>query len=143
MSKNIKNIKVVITIDQKYYEPVQTRAEFIITECIFTDFNRLINVGELIETLKKTLKRSDGFEMLTIDATIGENYSNRTLLASYRFKKSYDNIEMAMASPRTSWTFQEWNNATTKDIYKYLKVVVETANNKFIESVRESGLVTN
>lgn len=132
--------KIAITINQDWGSNYQ--AEFRVFECIFSTYDRLIDADIFIKTLKDALKRSGGFNMLTIDVTHGETYStHREVKASYRFTKDYTGeIKMSMASPQTSWHFHEWHNAVLKDVYKYTRVCVDVANMVYLKSVRESAV---
>ena len=137
-----KTTKLEVNID-KVWE-VGLSASFKLNEYKFSDHDSdVINENAFIDSLRKVLRKSDGFNMLSIDVTYGETYStNRQVIASYRFVREYDGIRMSMASPSTGWNFKEWNEASIKDVYKYTKICVEVANRTYIKSVRESVAVT-
>jgi hypothetical protein len=134
--------KISISIEQDWGSNYS--AEFRVFECIFSTYDRLIDADIFTATLKDALKRSGGFKMLTIDVTHGNSYdTRRETKASYRFTKDYaGEIKMSVASPQTSWHFQEWHNAVLKDVYKYTRVCIDVANMVYLKSVRESATAT-
>lgn len=133
-----KTTKIEVTIDKNWL--MDFSAEFKMSECLFSTSDRTIDADEFISRLKKVLRKSDGFDMLTIDVTYGESYygNGREVIASYRFVNRSTGMEFSMASPSTSWHFHTWQTATIKDLYKFGKICVECANRQHIKGIRQA-----
>jgi hypothetical protein len=138
--------KLVVTINQEW--GANYKAEFVVTECLFNSsswYTKVLDKDIFIATLKDALKRSGGFRMLTIDVTHGDanSLSERSMVASYRFTRDIaGEVKMSMASPQTSWHFNEWHYAVLKDVYAYAKVCVDVCNDRFVQSLRELNTQT-
>lgn len=137
-----KITKIEINIDKGW--GFDFSGSFRITDCLFSDSDRVIDVGELVARLKRVLRKSEGFDMLTIDVSYGEAYNTqgRQMIASYRFVNKSTGMEMSMALPQTSWHFKEWQSANIKDVYKLAKICVDVANKQHIKAVREHNAVS-
>ena len=129
-----KVIKISVTIDNDYN--VGMRSTFTISDMIFTDYSHLLSCEAITENLTLALKQSKGFTMLTIDVYSydSNDYSFKNdMILGIRYLCKYGEITKANFKNNR---YENWFDATKKDIFLDLKNSVSKVNDKYIEFLK-------
>lgn len=118
--------KINIIIDSQISFDI--RNETIISKIIFTDFSNFFDYLEILENLKTALKINKKFEMLTIDFLI-----NQKLEKSYRV---LNDLSQLKGCNFFNGKYDNFESIDKKEINTQIKNIVEFANRKFIESIK-------
>lgn len=119
-------LKINITIDSTI--DFDIRNETIISKMIFSDFSNLFDYSEILEDLKTALKINKKFERLTIDFLINGNIDY-----SYRVINKYSELKGCKLN---FGKFDNFELIDKKEINTQIKYIVEAANRKFIELIK-------
>ena len=129
-----KVIKISVTIDNDYNAGM--KSTFTVSDMIFTEYSNLLGCESITENLSLALKQSKGFTMLTIDVYSydSNNYSfTNDIILGIRYLSKYGEITKANLKNNR---YENWFDATKKDIFLDLKNAVQTVNNKYIEFIK-------
>jgi|688.fasta_scaffold1246680_2 hypothetical protein len=119
-------LKINITINSQIDFDIKN--ETIITKIIFSEFSNLFDYLELMDNLKTALKMNKNFEMLTIDFLINGKLEN-----SYRVINKYNELKGCKLN---FGKFDNFEIIDKKEINTQIKYIIENANRKFIDLIK-------
>ena len=115
------------------------RAEYTISDIIFTEYSTLLDYEKLAENYKSAMKKLGNFSMLTGQLSVYDKNdymrSTNQIESSFRFTNNYNEIKMSR------WNGDSYNNfqlSEKSEILKMVKELVEKGNRKYIELIKEA-----
>ena len=121
-------IKVIIDIQSDRLLSSNVRGEFCVSDILFSDITHRSHIDEeqMVKDVRQCIKALNGFSMLTIRITSGEQYSiYQKEVDSVRFTKSYGDIKMSYVSGNY---YNNWVESNEKHIYTMVRKFVHDAN---------------
>ena len=131
-----KTISVNIQIESEI--TIGLRAEFSISDVIFTEYDRLLNYEEIRDNIRLAIKKAGNYKMLT--ATLGirnaneYGYNANNIESSFRIINRYDEVTMSRWNGDSYNNFQPFN---AKEMMSLVKDLVDRGNKKYIEFIKQ------
>lgn len=130
-----KVIRLEINIESEIC--LEMRADFTISDIIFTEYSTLLDYDKLAENYKTAIKKLGKFTMLTAQLSVYDKgdymLSSKQFISSFRFVNRYNELTMSR------WNgdcYNDFQPSTKNDILKMVKELVEKGNQKYIELIR-------
>ena len=114
------------------------KANFEVSEILFTSFDYLFKSDEVINKYKLAMKKlNNKFNMLTITLLKYQSgyYNNNNIIFSCRYVNRYSEIT------RSNWSGNSYNNfifSDIKEIKKDIENSIEIGNRNFIETIKKN-----
>ena len=115
------------------------RADYTISDVIFTEYSTLLDYEKLAENYKSAMKKLGNFSMLTGQLSVYDKSdymrSTNQIESSFRFTNNYSEVKMSR------WNGDSYNNfqpSEKGEILKMVKELVEKGNRKYIELIKEA-----
>ena len=133
--KTNKVISINIQIEAEF--SIGLRADFNVSDTIFTDYDRLLNFEEIQSNIKTAIGKVKTYKMLTATLTIrnqGEyGYNAMNIESSFRILNRYDEYTMSRWNGDSYNDFQSFN---AKQMMSLIKDLVDRGNKKYIEFIK-------
>ena len=115
------------------------KANFEVSEILFTSFDYLFKSNEVINKYKLAMKKlNNKFNMLTITLLKYESgyYNNNNIIFSCRYINRYNEITRSNFNGNSYYNFIA---SDIKEIKKDIEQVIEIGNRNFIETIKKNA----
>jgi hypothetical protein len=130
-----KTIKIEILIEQEFQTGF--RAEFTISDMIFTEYSHLLSYEHIEDCYKKAMKKTNGFTMLTATLFIHDSniFYPLPIHKSFRYVNRYGEVKKSLFNGNS---YDNWQDESAKNILSDIKELVNLGNREFIELIKSN-----
>jgi hypothetical protein len=133
-----KIIKIEIEIEKQFN--INLKAEFKISEMLFTEYDNLFDYDSIKENYKKVLKKLEGFNMIT--ATLFVYNDGEWRMGYDNIKSSFRYVNRSGEIKKSKWYgngYLDFADAMEKNVLSDIKEMVEAGNKTYIELIKSNN----
>lgn len=136
-----KIVKIEIRIENEFN--LMLRAEFVVTDLIFTKHDSLLNYKKIVDNYRKAIRKSEGFSMLTATLLVyneGECGRSQNIESSFRYVHRHAEVKKSMFN---GCSYNNFVEADKNNVRADIKKLVEAGNKKYLELITFTETIQN